>query len=155
MTPCFRARATVLLLVGLLNMLLASLIEQTGLTPADHGLGGLFGVARGVLLVLILVILAGRRIGKLCRHGLADWNGTGPAQHGHTGRRECAPDSAGYGSGRAPHRQTLPSRSCRLEWYRPGAARSPSAWPSCRFMVWPINLPPKPSGICSARVATP
>ena len=40
-------------------MLLASLIEQTGLTPADHGLGGLFGLARGVLLVLILVILAG------------------------------------------------------------------------------------------------
>jgi len=49
----------VLLLIGLLNMLLATLIEQTGLTPADHGLGGLFGLARGVLLVLILVILAG------------------------------------------------------------------------------------------------
>lgn len=49
----------VLLLVGLLNMTLATLIEKTGLTPADHGLGAMFGFMRGLLLVLILVTLAG------------------------------------------------------------------------------------------------
>lgn len=49
----------VLLLVGLLNMTLAMLIEKTGLTPADHGLGAMFGFLRGAVLVLILVTLAG------------------------------------------------------------------------------------------------
>lgn len=49
----------VLLLVGLLNMTLATLIDKTGLTPADHGLGALFGFMRGLLLVLVLVMLAG------------------------------------------------------------------------------------------------
>lgn len=49
----------VLLLVGLLNMTLGTLIEKTGLTPADHGLGALFGFFRGLLLVLTLVTLAG------------------------------------------------------------------------------------------------
>lgn len=49
----------VLLLVGLLNMTLATLIEKTGLTPADHGLGAMFGLLRGALLVLVLVTLAG------------------------------------------------------------------------------------------------
>lgn len=49
----------VLLLVGLLNMTLGTLIERTGLTPADHGLGAMFGFMRGLLLVLILVTLAG------------------------------------------------------------------------------------------------
>lgn len=49
----------VLLLVGLLNMTLAALISKTGLTPADHGLGGIFGFLRGVVIVLALVTLAG------------------------------------------------------------------------------------------------
>jgi len=49
----------VLLLVGLLNLTLAGLIERTGLTPADHGLGAVFGLARGALIVFILVALAG------------------------------------------------------------------------------------------------
>lgn len=49
----------VLLLIGLINITLASLIKKTGLTPADHGLGGLFGLIRGVLIVLTLVGLAG------------------------------------------------------------------------------------------------
>lgn len=49
----------VLLLVGLLNITLATLVNKTGLTPADHGLGGLFGVLRGSLIVLGLVTLAG------------------------------------------------------------------------------------------------
>lgn len=48
-----------LLLVGLLNMTLGALIQKTGLTPADHGLGALFGLLRGVLIVLVLVALAG------------------------------------------------------------------------------------------------
>lgn len=48
-----------LLLVGLLNITLAALISKTGLTPADHGLGGVFGFLRGVVIVLALVTLAG------------------------------------------------------------------------------------------------
>lgn len=49
----------VLLAVGLVNMTLSALIRTTGLTPADHGLGGLFGLLRGLLIVLVLVALAG------------------------------------------------------------------------------------------------
>lgn len=49
----------VLLSIGFINMTLAALLSKTGLTPADHGLGALFGLLRGVLFVLILVILAG------------------------------------------------------------------------------------------------
>jgi len=49
----------VLLGVGLVNMTLAALIKTTGLSPADHGLGGMFGLARGLLIILILVALAG------------------------------------------------------------------------------------------------
>jgi len=50
---------SVLLTIGLFNMTLGALISKTGLTPADHGLGGLFGLVRGALLVLVLVVLAG------------------------------------------------------------------------------------------------
>lgn len=49
----------VLLLVGLVNVALGTLIKKTGLTPADHGLGAIFGLLRGVLFVLVLVSLAG------------------------------------------------------------------------------------------------
>ncbi|MBC2769384.1 CvpA family protein [Pusillimonas minor] len=49
----------VLLLVGLVNVTLGTLIKKTGLTPADHGLGVVFGVLRGALIVLILVSLGG------------------------------------------------------------------------------------------------
>lgn len=49
----------VLLLVGLVNITLGTLIRKTGLTPADHGLGALFGFSRGLLIVLVLVGLAG------------------------------------------------------------------------------------------------
>ena len=48
-----------LLLVGLLNVTASLLIQKTGLTPADHGLGMLFGFLRGLVLVLALVTLAG------------------------------------------------------------------------------------------------
>ena len=50
---------TVLLSIGMVNMALSALIDKTGLTPADHGLGAIFGLARGVLFVLLLVTLAG------------------------------------------------------------------------------------------------
>ncbi|MEI2418607.1 CvpA family protein [Orrella sp. JC864] len=49
----------VLLGVGLLNMTLAALLRGTGLSPADHGLGAIFGFLRGLLLVVVLVALAG------------------------------------------------------------------------------------------------
>ena len=49
----------VLLLVGLINVTLGTLIDKTGLTPADHGMGGIFGFLRGLLIVLVLVALAG------------------------------------------------------------------------------------------------
>lgn len=49
----------VLLLMGLLNITLAAAISRTGLSPADHGLGAIFGFLRGILVVLVLVTLAG------------------------------------------------------------------------------------------------
>lgn len=49
----------VLLSIGVINMTLAALLNKTGLTPADHGLGAMFGLVRGVLFVLVLVVLAG------------------------------------------------------------------------------------------------
>lgn len=55
----FTVFLVMLLLVGLVNMTLATLIQKTGLTPADHGLGAIFGFLRGALLVLVLVTLAG------------------------------------------------------------------------------------------------
>lgn len=48
-----------LLGVGLLNMVLGALVDRTGLTPADHGLGAVFGAVRGFVLVLALTGLAG------------------------------------------------------------------------------------------------
>jgi len=49
----------VILLAGLLTLTLTTLIQKTGLGPADHGLGAVFGLLRGVLMVLTLVVLAG------------------------------------------------------------------------------------------------
>lgn len=48
-----------LLAVGLVNMSLSAMINKTGLGTADHGFGMLFGVARGVVLILFLVVLGG------------------------------------------------------------------------------------------------
>jgi len=48
-----------LLLAGLVNMAIGHLIRAAGLSVADRGLGGLFGLARGLVLVLAGVILAG------------------------------------------------------------------------------------------------
>jgi len=48
-----------LLLVGLVNLATGLLIEKTGLTPADRGLGLLFGLARGLLVIFVAVALLG------------------------------------------------------------------------------------------------
>ena len=47
------------ILMGLLTMALDAVIKASGLTLADRGLGGLFGLARGLLIVLAAVLLCG------------------------------------------------------------------------------------------------
>lgn len=47
------------LLMMLLTMALDAVIKATGLTLADRGLGGLFGLARGMVIVLAAVLLCG------------------------------------------------------------------------------------------------
>ncbi len=47
------------ILMGLLTMALDAVIKATGLTLADRGLGGLFGLARGAVIVLAAVLLCG------------------------------------------------------------------------------------------------
>ncbi len=48
-----------LLLTALVNFLAVQLVEKTGLSGTDRMLGVLFGVARGAVIVAILVLLAG------------------------------------------------------------------------------------------------
>lgn len=50
---------TTLILSGLVNYLAGQLVKKSGLSGTDRFLGVLFGLARGVLLVAILVLLAG------------------------------------------------------------------------------------------------
>ncbi|GGB85303.1 CvpA family protein [Pseudoduganella buxea] len=47
------------ILMGILTMAIAALVEAGGLSLADRGLGGLFGLARGLVIVLTGVILCG------------------------------------------------------------------------------------------------
>jgi membrane protein required for colicin V production len=47
------------LLMMLLNMAVDALIKASGLTLADRGLGGLFGLGRGLVIVLAVVLLCG------------------------------------------------------------------------------------------------
>ena len=47
------------ILMGLLSMAIGAVVAATGLSLADRGLGGLFGLARGVVIVLAAVILCG------------------------------------------------------------------------------------------------
>lgn len=47
------------LLIGLLSMALGEVIKASGLSLADRGLGGLFGLARGLVIVLAGVLLCG------------------------------------------------------------------------------------------------
>jgi len=47
------------LLGGLVSYLAGQLVDKTGLTATDRVLGMLFGMARGVVIVAVLVLLAG------------------------------------------------------------------------------------------------
>lgn len=50
----------VMVVIGaLLTWLVGKMVEKTGLSGSDRLLGGVFGVLRGVLLVMLLIILAG------------------------------------------------------------------------------------------------
>ena len=44
---------------GMVNYLVGKLVDKTGLTGSDRMVGVLFGLARGIVLVAILVLLAG------------------------------------------------------------------------------------------------
>lgn len=45
------------ILMGLLSLAIGALIDAAGLALVDRGLGGLFGLARGIVIVLTAVIL--------------------------------------------------------------------------------------------------
>lgn len=47
------------ILMGILTLAVDALVKAGGLTLADRGLGGLFGLARGLVIVLAAVILCG------------------------------------------------------------------------------------------------
>jgi len=47
------------LLMALLTMAVEAIIKSAGLTLADRGLGGLFGLGRGLVIVLTAVLLCG------------------------------------------------------------------------------------------------
>jgi membrane protein required for colicin V production len=49
----------VLVVGGLLNLLMGQLVSKTGLSGTDRVLGVAFGVARGVVLIGVTVLLAG------------------------------------------------------------------------------------------------
>lgn len=48
----------VLVVGGLIGYLIGQMVERTGLSPTDRMFGGLFGLVRGLLIVLIAVMLA-------------------------------------------------------------------------------------------------
>lgn len=48
-----------LLLASLFSIALSELVKKLGMGAVDRGLGALFGLARGLLIVMVLVLLAG------------------------------------------------------------------------------------------------
>jgi membrane protein required for colicin V production len=48
-----------LIVGGLVNFLIIQLVERTGMSGTDRFIGMVFGAARGILLVAVLVLLAG------------------------------------------------------------------------------------------------
>jgi membrane protein required for colicin V production len=50
---------SVLVIGGLMNYLLGKLVEKTGLSGTDRLLGGVFGAARGLILVITIILVAG------------------------------------------------------------------------------------------------
>ncbi len=49
----------VLAIGWIVGLILSSAVRASGLGPADRALGAIFGIARGVIIVLVVVILAG------------------------------------------------------------------------------------------------
>ena len=49
----------VLLVMSLLAIGISELVKTVGLSMIDRGLGAMFGLARGILIVLVLVLMAG------------------------------------------------------------------------------------------------
>lgn len=47
------------LLMALLSLAVETMVKAGGLTVADRGLGGLFGLGRGIIIVLAVVLLCG------------------------------------------------------------------------------------------------
>jgi len=49
----------VLVIGGLVTYLVGKLVESTGLSGTDRLLGGVFGAARGLILVIVMILIAG------------------------------------------------------------------------------------------------
>lgn len=60
MTVAFASLFLITLIVGaLVNYLISQLVKKTGLSGTDRMLGIIFGIARGIAIVAVLVLLAG------------------------------------------------------------------------------------------------
>ncbi|HDY84640.1 hypothetical protein LCGC14_0604940 [marine sediment metagenome] len=58
-TAFFALFVVTLILSALVNSMISSLVEKTGLTGTDRSLGIIFGLVRGVAIVTLLVLIAG------------------------------------------------------------------------------------------------